>query len=104
MLLLGQPGAGKSVLTKVLAARLPTADFLPIRVVLRDVDATRDLQGQIEDALRSATSEDLRWRDVAEAAGGALPVVLLDGFDELLQATGVSQSHAECLRWLDHYV
>ena len=28
----------------------------------------------------------------ARPAGDALPVVLLDGFDELLQATGVSQS------------
>ncbi|WP_250034956.1 NACHT domain-containing protein [Paractinoplanes maris] len=93
MLMLGQPGAGKSVLTKVLSARLPAADFLPIRVVLREVDATKDVQGQIEDALRSATSESLRWRDIAQAADGALPVVLLDGFDELLQATGVSQSN-----------
>ena len=93
MLLLGQPGAGKSVLTKVLAARLPAADFLPIRVVLREIDATKDLQGQIEDALRSATTEELRWRDIAQSAQGALPVVLLDGFDELLQATGVSQSN-----------
>ncbi|MBM2616516.1 hypothetical protein JIG36_13210 [Actinoplanes sp. LDG1-06] len=93
MLLLGQPGAGKSVLTKVLAARLPAADFLPIRVVLREVDATKDLQGQIEDAVRLSTGDDRRWRDIAEAAQGALPMILLDGFDELLQATGVSQSN-----------
>jgi hypothetical protein len=92
LLVLGQPGAGKSLLTRVLAARLPAADFLPIRVELRDVPADADLQDQIEYAVRAATGEALTWPDLARAAGDALPVVLLDGFDELLQATGVSQS------------
>ena len=35
MLLLGQPGAGKSSLTRILAARLPAADYLVVRVALR---------------------------------------------------------------------
>jgi hypothetical protein len=92
LLVLGQPGSGKSVLTKVLAARLPAADFLPVRVVLRDVPATADLQDQIEYAIRGVTGERLDWPALARSAGDALPMVLLDGFDELLQATGVSQS------------
>ena len=92
LLLLGQPGSGKSVLTQVLAARLPADEFLVVRVVLREVAADADLQTQIEDAVRSATGESLAWPDLARSAGGALLVVLLDGFDELLQATGVSQT------------
>jgi predicted NACHT family NTPase len=92
LLVLGQPGAGKSVLTRVLAARLPATDFLPVRVELRDVPADADLQDQIEYAVRAATGEALTWPDLVRSAGDALPVVLLDGFDELLQATGVSQS------------
>ena len=92
LLVLGQPGSGKSVLTKVLAARLPAADFLPVRVLLRDVPAAADLQDQIEYALRQATGERLDWPALVRSAGDALPVVLLDGFDELLQATGVSQT------------
>ncbi|MGW0436408.1 NACHT domain-containing protein [Micromonospora sp. NPDC003197] len=92
LLVLGQPGSGKSVLTRVLAARLPAADFLPVRVVLRDVPAAADLQDQIEYAVRDATGERLDWPALARSAGDALPVVLLDGFDELLQATGVSQT------------
>lgn len=92
LILLGQPGSGKSVLTKVLAARLPAREFLPVRVVLRDVPADTDLQTQIEYAIRDATGEDLSWIHLAADAGDALPVVMLDGFDELLQATGVSQS------------
>ncbi|WP_238006786.1 hypothetical protein KZZ52_24360 [Dactylosporangium sp. AC04546] len=90
--ILGQPGAGKSALTAVLAARLPPSAFLPVRVPLREVPADVDLQDQIEHALRGATGERIGWPELSRSAGGALPLVLLDGFDELLQATGVNQS------------
>ena len=92
LMVLGQPGSGKSVLTKVLSARLPDDQFLAIRVVLREVPADADVQTQIEFAIRDATGESITWPDLARSAPGTLPVVLLDGFDELLQATGVSQS------------
>ncbi|GAA1510798.1 hypothetical protein GCM10009730_14110 [Streptomyces albidochromogenes] len=92
LVVLGQPGAGKSVLTKILAARLPSAGFLPVRVVLREVPADADVQDQIEYAVRSATGERTTWPELVRAADGAVPVLLFDGFDELLQATGVSQS------------
>ena len=92
LLVLGQPGSGKSVLTQVLAAQLPPSEFLVVRVVLREVAADADLQAQIEHAIRSATGETLGWPDLARSADGAFPVVLIDGFDELLQATGVSQT------------
>ncbi|MGC4895431.1 NACHT domain-containing protein [Micromonospora sp. DT31] len=92
LLVLGQPGSGKSVLTRVVAARLPAADFLVVRVVLRDVHAAGDIQEQIEQAVRQDTGERVEWPALARSAGDALPVVLLDGFDELLQATGASQT------------
>ncbi|MGP3920124.1 NACHT domain-containing protein [Nonomuraea sp. 10N515B] len=92
LIVLGQPGSGKSVLTQALAARLPAADFLTVRVALRDVPADTDLQSQIEYAIRDETGETLTWPALARTAGGALPVVLLDGFDELLQATGIGQT------------
>ncbi|MEU7753681.1 hypothetical protein [Micromonospora sp. NPDC049171] len=92
MLVLGQPGSGKSVLGKVLAARLPPTDFLPVLVPLRDVSAVADLQEQIEQAIRIDTGERVEWPALARSAGDAFPVVILDGFDELLQATGVSQT------------
>ncbi|MEV0614479.1 hypothetical protein AB0I81_14220 [Nonomuraea sp. NPDC050404] len=92
LIVLGQPGSGKSVLTQVLAARLPASDFLTVRVALRDVPADTDLQSQIEYAIRAATGASLSWPDVAGTAGGALPVILIDGFDELLQASGIGQS------------
>jgi hypothetical protein len=92
LLILGQPGSGKSVLTRLLAARLPAREFLAVRVALREVPADTDLQNQIEYAIRATTGEAVRWPDLARSANGALPVILLDGFDELLQATGVSQA------------
>ncbi|WP_285786867.1 ATP-binding protein [Micromonospora sp. NBRC 101691] len=92
LLVLGQPGSGKSVLTRVLAAQLPPADFLAVRVPLREVTAEADLQDQIEQAIRYDTGERLDWPALVRSAGDALPVVLLDGFDELLQATGVTQT------------
>ncbi|GLY94797.1 hypothetical protein [Actinoplanes sp. NBRC 103695] len=92
MLLLGHPGAGKSALTRILAARLPATDFLAVRVVLREVPADAPVQDQIEHALRAAIHESVAWADLSRSAGGAMPVVLLDGYDELLQATGVHRS------------
>ena len=92
LLVLGQPGAGKSVLTQMMAARMPPDQFMVVRVVLRDVAADEEVQAQVEHAARTATGESVTWPDLSRSAQGALPVVLLDGFDELLQATGVSQA------------
>jgi hypothetical protein len=92
LLVLGQPGAGKSVLTKILAARLPEHGFVPVRVPLREVPADADVQTQIEHAVRAATGEDTSWVQLARAAGGALPVVMLDGLDELMNATNAQES------------
>jgi hypothetical protein len=93
LVVLGHPGAGKSLLTQMLAARLPASDFLAVRVPLRDVHADADLQTQIELTIRADTGQDINWPSLAAGAGDALPVILLDGFDELLQATGQSQSN-----------
>src|SRR5207249_958944 len=79
LLVLGDPGSGKSMLTKVLAARLPATDFLTVRVELRNAPTEADLVDQIQHGLRAALQEDLSWADLARSAGDALPVVLLDG-------------------------
>jgi hypothetical protein len=92
LVVLGQPGSGKSLLTKVIAARLPPDQFLPIRVELRHIAADAPVQDQIESALREATTDQMQWPDLVRHAGDTLPVVILDGFDELLQSTGTSHS------------
>ncbi|TCO46446.1 NACHT domain-containing protein [Actinocrispum wychmicini] len=93
LIVLGDPGSGKSLLTKVLAARLPANDFVAVRVELRTVPTEADLVQQVEYGLRAALHEELSFAQLSRSAGDALPVVLLDGFDELLQATGVSQTN-----------
>jgi hypothetical protein len=92
LVVLGQPGSGKSVLTRVLAAGLPAVDFLPIRVELRAVPGDAPVQTQIERGIQQLLGEHLGWPELARRAGEALPVVFLDGFDELLQATGMNRA------------
>ncbi|SNS65577.1 hypothetical protein SAMN05421812_101280 [Asanoa hainanensis] len=92
LLVLGQPGSGKSVLTLILAARLAATDFMPIRVALRQTQADADIWEQVEEAIRETTGERITWPEWALSAGDALSVILLDGLDELIQATGVSQT------------
>ena len=92
VVVLGHPGAGKSKFTEMLAAQLPPEDFLPIRVELRSVSPNAPLHTQIEEGLNADLHTSVSWRDLADDADGALPVIILDGFDELLQATGVDRS------------
>lgn len=87
LLLLGHPGAGKSLLTKVLAARLPASEYTVVRVPLRRVSADAEIHHQIEEALDIATHQRIAWSDLAEQSVGTVRVVLLDGLDELLQAS-----------------
>ena len=54
IVLLGHPGAGKSQLTRMLAARLPLGNFLPLRVELRSVPADAPIHTQIDEGI-SAT-------------------------------------------------
>jgi hypothetical protein len=91
LVVLGEPGSGKSKFTEVLAARLPQDDFLPVLVELRDVAAESMVQQQIEQAIYRGPGERVSWHDLIDAAGKALPVVLLDGFDELVQAAAVNR-------------
>ncbi|MFD9332404.1 NACHT domain-containing protein [Streptomyces sp. NPDC060065] len=86
LVVLGHPGAGKSLLTKLLTARLPAREFRPLRVELRHTPAEDDVQAQLEHALRRATGRSVSWPDWSESEPRVIPVVLLDGFDELLQA------------------
>ncbi|MGW5876040.1 NACHT domain-containing protein [Nocardiopsis terrae] len=92
VVILGHPGAGKSKFTEMLAAQLPPEDFLPVRVELRAVSPNAPLHVQIEEGLAADLHTSVSWRELSDDADGALPVVVLDGFDELLQATGVDRS------------
>jgi hypothetical protein len=86
-LLLGHPGAGKSLLTKVLAAKLPRAGYTALHVPLRRVGSDAPVFEQIEQGLRLVTHGRTTWRELSQQSRETMRVVLLDGLDELLQAS-----------------
>jgi len=92
LIVLGHPGAGKSLLTDVLAARLPSESFTVIPVQLRRVNADDPVHAQIETALQDILHEQVSWGRIADEGSDIVRVVILDGFDELVQATGAVQS------------
>ncbi|SNY65023.1 NACHT domain-containing protein [Paractinoplanes atraurantiacus] len=92
LLVLGHPGAGKSMLTKILAARLPESSYTVVRVPLRRVTAGARLHQQIQEALDLSTHGRVEWHRLAAESAGTVRVVLLDGLDELLQASPVDRS------------
>ncbi|MEU4742902.1 hypothetical protein AB0G02_20890 [Actinosynnema sp. NPDC023658] len=92
MLVLGHPGAGKSLLSRVLAARLPDRSYITVRVPLRRVDAHAPILDQIQQALDIATNRRARWTDLDDEDDYARRVVILDGLDELLQASSTGRA------------
>lgn len=93
-LVLGHPGAGKSLFTKVLAAQTPSGAFAPVRVELRHVSADRRVLDQIEEAMRASLNETVTWADFSREAveSDRIPLVILDGLDELLQTGGMAKA------------
>ncbi|WP_026421462.1 NACHT domain-containing protein [Actinokineospora inagensis] len=91
LLLLGNPGSGKSLLMKVLAARLPDTTYTVVRVPLRRVEADDPIAAQVDQALRLSTNGSVTWNALSDQCDDTIRVVLLDGLDELLQATATDR-------------
>ncbi|PPK67480.1 ATP-binding protein [Actinokineospora auranticolor] len=87
LLILGHPGAGKSLLTKVLAARLSTPSYTVVRVPLRHVGGDLPVYDQIQQALSRSTHARVEWKDLDAQSLDTVRVVLLDGLDELVHQT-----------------
>jgi CRP-like cAMP-binding protein len=84
LLLVGDPGAGKSLLSKVIAARLPAAAYTAVRVPLRRALTRELLEVQVDQALRNATNGKLdSWRRLTELSADTSLVLILDGLDEM---------------------
>ncbi len=94
MLVLGHPGAGKSMLIQVLAARLPATAYTVVRVQLRKAESNTPVRAQIEQALGFATNGTLdSWQRLADLSSATtIRVVLLDGLDELLDSSQADRS------------
>ncbi|WP_430781693.1 NACHT domain-containing protein [Actinoplanes sp. G11-F43] len=94
LVVLGHPGSGKSLFTKVCAARLAGSDrFTAVRVALRDVaDPSVPLHAQLSAPLERSTNGRVSWTDLCAASEETVRVLFIDGLDELMQATGSTQS------------
>ncbi|NMB65012.1 MAG: ATP-binding protein, partial [Spirochaetes bacterium] len=89
LLILGHPGSGKSLLTKIMAAQWMSSKFIVVRVSLRNVNADANIMTQIEDTLHHITGVSLdSWIKLSPLFKVSPPIVILDGYDELLQASG----------------
>lgn len=91
LVILGQPGSGKSLLTKVLSAQLMSKSYTVIRIPLREVNAEDGIDVLVEDQIKRVTNRSLS----AQGYGGFATqfkekplIIILDGYDELLQAKG----------------
>ena len=91
LIVLGQPGSGKSLLTKVLAAQLMSKSYTVIWIPLRDVNAEDDIDILVEDQIKKITNRPLStdgYGGFASQFNEKPLIIILDGYDELLQAKG----------------
>lgn len=89
LLILGHPGSGKSLLTKILCARLIGNIYTPIRIPLREVNAELQIETLIEKQVEKDSGHKIdSWADFANQFRESPLLIILDGYDELLQASG----------------
>lgn len=91
LLILGEPGGGKSLLTKILCARMIAASSIFIRIPLREHDVEDEIESiicrQIEkDGDASESIPTFKW--FAEEFQDNPITLLFDGYDKVMQATG----------------
>ncbi|MFG1606894.1 NACHT domain-containing protein [Actinoplanes sp. NPDC049265] len=93
LLIIGDPGVGKSTLLTVLAARLPPDNYTAVRVPLRAVDPNSPIYAQVEQALEYSFGEKISWPELAVFGDTTLRVLLLDGVDELVRQAASRDSY-----------
>lgn len=88
LLILGVPGAGKTLLSHMLAAQILSHEYYVVIIKLREVNADDSIIGQIENQINGQLGTGCRWNDFSGRNISKPLLLIFDGFDELLQATG----------------
>jgi len=88
LLVLGHPGAGKSLLCHMLAARILSHEYHVIIVKLRDTVADQTVPQQINQQMERDFANGCTWSEFVESGLCKPFLVIFDGYDELLQASG----------------
>lgn len=91
LLVLGEPGGGKSLLTKVLCARMIDENDVFVRIPLREVDVDREIDLIVREQLQkdgdaAEVIPTFKW--FASYFKQNPITIIFDGYDEVLQATG----------------
>ena len=92
LLILGNPGAGKSLLCNMLAARILYHEYHVIIIKLRDTVAEQTVPQQVNQQIERDFSNGCLWSDIAESRLDKPILIIFDGYDELLQASGKAYS------------
>lgn len=94
LLVLGDPGAGKTMLCHMLAAKILYNEYHVIILHLRNLNAESEIYEQINQALSGSLSGlPCTWGDIAYANLNKPILLIFDGYDELLQASGKTHSN-----------
>lgn len=90
LIILGHPGSGKSLLTKVISAQLMCDYYTVIRIPLREVNAESSIDMLVENQIRKDSNRPLicGYGGFAKEFSDKPLLIILDGYDELLQAKG----------------
>lgn len=93
LLILGDPGAGKTMLCHMLAAKILYHEYHVIILHLRNLQAEETIYRQIEQEIADTIQGGrCTWSDIASANLQKPILLIFDGYDELLQASGKSHS------------
>ncbi|MCF6172354.1 MAG: hypothetical protein L3J44_00970, partial [Campylobacteraceae bacterium] len=91
IIILGHPGAGKSMFSSQFASKLiNNNEFVPFLIKLRGVDSgITDIDAHINKGIQNTISgkPNINWTEWAREFPDKIPVIILDGFDELLRAS-----------------
>lgn len=93
LLILGHPGAGKSLLCHMLAARILFHEYHVIIVRLRDTIADLKIRQQIDQQIERDFTNGCTWDMITESGPQKPLLIIFDGYDELLQASGKTYSN-----------
>ncbi len=90
ILILGDPGAGKTTLCHMIAGKLLRHEYHTIILYLRDLNADSSVAEQLSQQLKSCYCD---WSTIVRSKPTKPILLLFDGYDELLQASGNTYSN-----------
>lgn len=92
ILILGHAGAGKTLLCHMLAAQILYHEYHVIIIRLRDTLADATMMQQVNNQIERDWGNGCSWNDIVSGKLDKPILLIFDGYDELLQASGKTYS------------